>query len=120
MNFNFLSTPRIVCQSGGLAQLGALAQGLSVTRALVISDPGIVACGFAAEAVAALIASGIAAEIFDQVQADPPIMVVEAAVEAARAFGADGVSITVGTRITGGATAGSAAGAAVGAVVLGG
>jgi len=91
MNFNFLSTPRIVCQSGGLAQLGALAQGLSVTRALVISDPGIVACGFAAEAVAALIASGIAAEIFDQVQADPPIMVVEAAVEAARAFGADGV-----------------------------
>jgi len=91
MNFSFFSTPRIVCQSGGLVQLGALAQDLSVTRALVISDPGIAACGFAAEAVAALTASGIAAEIFDQVQADPPIVVVEAAVEAARAFGADGV-----------------------------
>ncbi|EKD61000.1 MAG: hypothetical protein ACD_54C00442G0001, partial [uncultured bacterium] len=41
MNFNFLATPRIVCQSGGLGQLGRLAQGLSVRRAFVITDPGI-------------------------------------------------------------------------------
>lgn len=91
MNFNFLATPRIVCQSGGLGQLGSLAQGLSVSRAFVITDPGIVACGFAVQALAALAAAGIVGEIFDKVQADPPIGVVEAAVEAARAFGADGV-----------------------------
>lgn len=91
MDFSFLSPPRIVCRSGGLAQVGVLAQRLSFTRALVITDPGIVACGFAAEAAAALKASGVAAEVFDKVQADPPIAVVEAAVEAACAFGADGV-----------------------------
>ena len=91
MDFNFLATPSIVCQSGGLAQLGSLTKGLSVTRAFVITDPGIVACGFAGEAVAALNGAGIAAEIFDKVQADPPIAVVEAAVEAATSFGADGV-----------------------------
>lgn len=91
MNFSFLSTPRIVCRSGGLGQLGVLAQGLSVTRAFVITDAGIVACGFAAEAVAALTAAGIVAEIFEKVQADPPIAVVDAAVDAARTFGADGV-----------------------------
>lgn len=91
MNFNFLATPRIVCQSGGLSQLGVLMHGLSVSRALIISDPGIVACGFAAEAVDALTAVGIAAELFDKVEADPPIAVVNAAVEAALSFGADGV-----------------------------
>jgi len=91
MHFNFLATPRIICQSGGLGDLGILMKGLLVSRALIISDPGIVACGFAAEAVAALKAAGIAAEVFDKVEADPPIAVVNAAVDAARAFGADGV-----------------------------
>lgn len=91
MNFNFFATPRIVCQSGGVNQLGVLMQGLSASRALIISDPGIVACGFAAEAAEALIAAGIAAEIFDKVEADPPIAVVNAAVEVAQTFGADGV-----------------------------
>jgi len=91
MDFNFLSTPRIVCQSGGLRQIGSLMQGLSCNRALVITDPGIVACGFAAEAIESLKAAGIDAEIFDKVEADPPISVVEAAVEAAQAFGAEGI-----------------------------
>ncbi|MGF3021880.1 iron-containing alcohol dehydrogenase [Methylobacterium aquaticum] len=91
MNFNFLSTPRIVCQAGGLVQLGNLMGELGVKRALLITDPGIVRCGFAAEALSALAASGIAAEVFDKVEADPPITVVEAAVAAARAMRADGV-----------------------------
>ena len=69
MDFNFLSTPRIVCESGGLGRIGSLMQDLSCTRALVVTDPGILAC----------------------VEADPPIAVVEAAVEVARAFGADGI-----------------------------
>ena len=91
MNFNFLTTPRIVCQSGGLSQLGALMQGLAVRRTLIVCDPGIAACGFAAEAAAALTAAGIAAEIFAKVEADPPIAVVDAAVAAARNFNADGI-----------------------------
>ena len=91
MNFNFLTTPRVVCQSGGLSQLGALMQGLAVRRTLIVCDPGIAACGFAAEAAAALTAAGIAAEIFAKVEADPPIAVVDAAVAAARNFNADGI-----------------------------
>ena len=91
MNFNFLTTPRVVCQSGGLSQLGALMQGLAVRRTLIVCDPGIAACGFAAEAAASLTAAGIAADIFAKVEADPPIAVVDAAVAAARSFGADGI-----------------------------
>ena len=56
-----------------------------------MTDPGILACGFADEAAASLRAAGIEVEIFHKVKADPPIAVVEAAVEVARAFGADGI-----------------------------
>jgi alcohol dehydrogenase class IV len=65
--------------------------GLDVTRAIVVCDSGIAACGFANRAAAALTAAGMTATVFDQVQADPPVRVVRAAVEAARAFGADGI-----------------------------
>lgn len=71
MDFNFLSTPRIVCESGGLGRIGSLMQDLSCTRALVVTDPGILACGFADEAAASLRAAGIEVEIFHKVEADP-------------------------------------------------
>ncbi|MCI5039007.1 MULTISPECIES: iron-containing alcohol dehydrogenase [Rhodobacterales] len=91
MDFNFLSTPKIVCKSGGLSQIGNLMQGLSCTRVLIVTDPGIVACGFSGDTVNALKAEGLEAKVFDQVAADPPISVVETAIECARDFGADGV-----------------------------
>jgi alcohol dehydrogenase class IV len=90
-DFTFQTTPRAICQTGGLARVGELMAGLGVSRAIVVCDAGIVACGFADRAVASLKAAGLAATVFDQVQADPPVGVVRAAIEAARAFGADGV-----------------------------
>ena len=71
MDFNFLSTPRIVCESGGLGRIGSLMQDLSCTRALVVTDPGILACGFADEAAASLRAAGIEVEIFHKVKRHP-------------------------------------------------
>jgi alcohol dehydrogenase class IV len=90
-NFTFQSTPRLICEAGGLNRVGELMTGLGVSRAIVVCDPGIAASGFAERAVAILKAAGISATAFDQVQADPPVGVVRAAVEAARAFDADGV-----------------------------
>ncbi|WP_134495263.1 iron-containing alcohol dehydrogenase [Microvirga pakistanensis] len=90
-NFTFQSTPRLICEIGGLNRIGELMTGLGVSRAIVVCDPGIAACGFAERAIAILKAAGISATAFDQVQADPPARVVRAAVEAARAFDADGV-----------------------------
>jgi alcohol dehydrogenase class IV len=89
--FTFRTTPLAISEDGGLARLGALMAGLGVTRAIVVCDPGIAASGFADQALAALRAEGLAASVFDQVQADPPVPVVRQAVEAARAFQADGV-----------------------------
>jgi alcohol dehydrogenase class IV len=91
MNFSFLTTPKIVCQAGGLDQLGGLMKGLGVRRALIVTDPGIVKCGFAASASASLQSAGVEGTVFGDVAADPPIAVVQKAVEAARAFKADGI-----------------------------
>jgi hypothetical protein len=90
-DFIFQTTPRAICQISGLAQVGDLMAGLGVSQAIVVCDAGIVVCGFADRAVASLRTAGLAATVFDQVQADPPVGVVRAAIHSARAFGADGV-----------------------------
>lgn len=72
MTFNFLTTPRIFCQSGGLGQPGVSAQNQSITRAVAITDIGIVGSGFDAEAVAVLAVAGVAARVFEKIQADLP------------------------------------------------
>lgn len=90
-NFNFRAPARIVSEIGGMARLGELAAGLGMRRPLVVCDPGIVACGIAARAVDALAAAGLAAEVFDAVEPDPPVAMVRRAVAAAQAAGADGI-----------------------------
>lgn len=86
-----MTTPRLIVKAGGLDDLGTLMAGLGVTRALVVCDAGMVACGFAERARTALAAAGLAADIFGNVEADPPMTVVNRAVEMATAFGADGI-----------------------------
>ncbi|MFG1400423.1 iron-containing alcohol dehydrogenase [Xanthobacter sediminis] len=91
MNYTFRSVRRIVSEAGGLKRLGALMQELGSTRVLIVCDPGIVTLGFSDTAKASLAEAGIAVDIFSDVAADPPVSVVLAAVERAKAFAADGV-----------------------------
>jgi alcohol dehydrogenase class IV len=92
MNFTYMAAPKVVCLAGGIAQLGTLMGGLGARRVLIVSDPGVVSCGFAAQAAESLREAGIEAEVFDKVAADPPVAGVEAAVAAARSFRADGIA----------------------------
>ncbi len=89
--FTFRTAPRIHCETGGLARVGELFAGLDARRVLIVTDRGITALGIADTALAALRAAGIEAEVFDGIVADPPVVVVEAGVAAARAMGADGI-----------------------------
>ncbi len=43
--FEHIPGPRVVYGVGSLARLGALADGLAATRALVVTDAGVVAAG---------------------------------------------------------------------------
>jgi alcohol dehydrogenase len=87
--FEFRAATRLVVGAGAIRQLGALARELGGTRALVVSDPGIVRCGHAATGIAALEAAGIATALFDGFGENPTTAHVEAGTQAARDFRPD-------------------------------
>lgn len=90
-DFQFETTPRIICQAGGSARLGELARELTVARLFVVTDAGLIKTGLIEPVLASLSASGIDVTLFSDVLADPPQAVVMAAVSAAKAARTDGV-----------------------------
>lgn len=76
--FDFQPRTRIVFGPGKIASLGELAGELGARRALVISDPGVVAAGHAQRGIDALAAAGIETHLFHDVQENPTTRNVEA------------------------------------------
>jgi alcohol dehydrogenase class IV len=89
--FTFNTVGSIVFGEGSAGRVGELAAARGWNRVLIVTDPGIVRLGMAASAQAALAAAGIAASVFDKVEADPPEAIVLAGAQAAREFRADSV-----------------------------
>nr|MBP8191191.1 iron-containing alcohol dehydrogenase [Aquabacterium sp.] len=89
--FVFETTPKIICEQGGSHRLGEIAAGLGMQRVFVVTDKGLMQAGLLAPALASLQGAGIQTQVFSDVQADPPELSVQNAVDAALAFGADGV-----------------------------
>ena len=87
--FDFRPGPRLVVGPGTLARLGEFARELGATRALVTSDPGIVAAGHAAAGVAALHEAGLATAVFSEFGENPSTAEVEAGTALAREFRPD-------------------------------
>ncbi|MEM6797996.1 MAG: iron-containing alcohol dehydrogenase [Planctomycetota bacterium] len=69
--FDFHCPTRIVFGPGQVAELGALAAGLGVKRALVVSDPGIEEVGHTQRGVESLQAAGLETLAFDGLQENP-------------------------------------------------
>ena len=90
-SFTFETTPRLLCEIGGVQRLGQLARDLGIKKALLVTDSGLVAAGLLAAPQAALDAAGVQVELFQEVQADPPQASIEAAIASAREAGVDGV-----------------------------
>ncbi len=91
MTFTFATPPRLTCGAGSLQTLADAIPGLLGARVMVVTDPGIVACGLLERLEAVLRKAGCAWEVFDAVVADPPEAVVLGAAERARAFGSTGI-----------------------------
>jgi len=72
-----------------LARTGEEARRLGARKALVVTDPGVVAAGLAARLEAVLDAAGIPRARFDAVEPDPRLEIAVAAAAAARAEQAD-------------------------------
>jgi len=90
-DFLFSTVSDVLSGPGSSAQLGDMAAGMGIRRALVVTDPGIIKFGLLDAAVANLEAKNIALNIYADVVADPPESVVLDAVRAAQEFGCDGV-----------------------------
>jgi alcohol dehydrogenase len=88
-SFDFHCPTRIVFGPGKIDELGPVAMGLGMKRALVVSDPGIVAAGHSARGIESLKRFGIHVELFDGVHENPTTENVEAGVKAARDFRPD-------------------------------
>lgn len=89
--FAFETTPKIICEQDGARHLGEIARSLDITHIFLVTDAGLIKAHLIDGALASLSAAGVAITVFSEVLADPPEVSVQAAVDAARAAGADGV-----------------------------
>lgn len=87
----FRLPPTIRYGPGALGELGSTAQELGLTRALLVTDAGMVKLGLAGQAQALLEKAGLDVTLFDQVQADPTLQNVEDGLALLRAGNCDGI-----------------------------
>lgn len=85
-----LAYPRVLFDFGAVRSIGGELAGLGVRRPLLLSDAGLVECGVVKRVLDALPA-GIESIVFDGIPPNPTVAGVEAAAEAYREHGCDGV-----------------------------
>jgi alcohol dehydrogenase class IV len=85
----FRTTRRILFGSGAAEKIGAEAQLLKAKKVLIITDPGVIQAGLLQNIEKSLQSVGLPFVIFDGVEADPRIEVVEKSVEKATKEGID-------------------------------
>lgn len=89
-----LSVP-VLMGEGCVDEVGRCLQPMSVRRALIVTDPGVLAAGHAHRVIDALAAVGLETTVFDAVHENPTTLDVASCVEVARAFDPD-VLVAVG------------------------
>ncbi|CAN5288670.1 iron-containing alcohol dehydrogenase [soil metagenome] len=89
--FVFQSTKSIMVESGSSSRIGELVKSLGCTSVLLVSDPGVKGAGLLQAGLRGLEQNGIAVTLFTDVEADPPVRVIEAAVRLAVDAKVDGV-----------------------------
>ena len=85
------AVPDVLVGPEASKQLGDLAVSMGITRALIVTDRGIIQFGLLDSATNSLNASKVEYELYADVVADPPESVVMDAVTEGQAFNCDGV-----------------------------
>lgn len=83
-DFDFNLRTRMVCGAGSLSRIGDLAGELGTRRALVVTDPGIIAAGHVGRALDALKAANIETHLFDGAHENPTTADIDAGLEIAK------------------------------------
>ncbi|MFM8890367.1 MAG: iron-containing alcohol dehydrogenase [Planctomycetia bacterium] len=87
--FEFRGGPRLVAGPGSIARLGELAGELGGRRALVTSDPGIIAAGHTATGIESLERAGLVTTVFSGFGENPTSAQIDAGTAVARDFRPD-------------------------------
>ncbi len=80
-NILFRTTPRILMGPGCADQIGPELKALKGKRALIVTDPGIIQAGLLDRVGPSLKKAGVAVTLFDQVEPDPHIEIVNQALD---------------------------------------
>jgi alcohol dehydrogenase class IV len=91
MTFSFTSKPPVLFGNGVVSETGAHAKAFGWTNPILVYDRGVKNAGIAAKVTASLDAAGLTYTEFDGALPDAPDTAIEAAAQAAREAGADGV-----------------------------
>ena len=78
-SFTFQTAPNILFEPGAAAKIGALVSGLGAACVFLVTDKGVRGAGLTGAAEQSIRAAGGEIIVFDDVTADPPSHVVEAA-----------------------------------------
>ena len=87
--FTFQTTPNVLFEAGASKKLPAIVGSFGARRVMLVTDKGVRNAGLTKAAEEALAAAGIAIDVYDDVVADPPSSVIEAAAKRARDLGTD-------------------------------
>lgn len=85
----FLAPNKHILGAGAVRQLGSEARLLGGTKALVVTDPGVVKAGLVDSVMEPLKREGVTADVYDGVEPEPPSRVADEAAELARRGGYD-------------------------------
>lgn len=88
-------TPEVIFGVDARLLAGRCGRNLGARHALLVTDPGVIAAGWAADVAASLEASGVGSSVFSEVTSNPRSGEVMAGAEAYRAQGCD-VIVAVG------------------------
>ncbi|HET7772098.1 MAG TPA: iron-containing alcohol dehydrogenase [Chloroflexota bacterium] len=77
----FYNPTRLIWGEGSASQVGPHAAKLGAKKVLVVSDPGVVRAGIPKPVVDSITGAGLEAEVYDAVEPDPRIEIVEKALE---------------------------------------
>lgn len=89
--FVFQSTKSILVEPGSSSRIGELVTSLGCKSVLLVSDPGVKGAGLLQAGLQGLEQQGVAVTLFTDVQADPPVHVIDAAVKIAVDAKVDGI-----------------------------
>ena len=89
MEFSFYSTHSIMVARGGSANLASNIQERGGKSVLIVTDPGVLAAGLLERVLPQFKKLNLSVQIFSDVEADPPIPVIEKAIKVAQEYRSD-------------------------------